>query len=190
MEPSPVSHADVSYTYRFSWDPAVFRLGNRQVMRYAKHPAWLGWLLKLAPWFVGIVFAIWLALAIINRDWDTLARSSPWFLLILGWFGFLVYGTGWLGARAWEKRHPPGHREIVVAVNAAGFHTSSYPGELRLNWAAMLQVVETNDFFLFYLAPQMAHYLPKAEIPSADLSALRALFVASKGPAFRMAPSS
>jgi YcxB-like protein len=174
------------FSYHFSWDRAVFRRANRQVLRYAKYPAWLRVGLKLAPWTGGLVLTIWLATILIVHDWGALARSSPWIFLIVAWIAFLLYGTGWLGARAWEKRHPPGHREIVIGVDRTGFNTSSYPGDLRLKWDALVQIIETDAFFLFYATPQMAYYLPKAVVPPSDASALRLFLADTKGTSYRV----
>jgi len=183
--PSLATTSVPRFSYRYSWDPVAFRRANRLVMRHAIFPRWVRALLKVTPWFAGTVLALWLVFTVISQDWDALARSSPWLILVVGWFAFLLYGTAWLGVRAFEKRHPPGHREIEVTLDESGFHTSSHPGELRLIWDALPQVVETDEFFLFYSTAQVAHYLPKAAIPPYDLSGLRLLIAAAKDSSFK-----
>jgi hypothetical protein len=141
--------------------------------------------MRAAPWIAGAALILWLGSVVANEQWDALAASSPWLFFIALWIAFLKYGTGYIGTRAWEKRHPMGQREIAVELSEGGFRTRSYPGELQLRWEGMLQVVETDEFLLFYSGPVLAHYLPKVAIPATVLAGIRALLVQAKGKDFR-----
>jgi len=57
-------------------------------------------------------------------------------------------------------------REYVRAVRATGSN---------LRWRAMKQVVETKEFFLFYVTAAIAYYLPKRIVAAQDLAGVRDL---------------
>jgi YcxB-like protein len=183
----PATLVTSEHTYRFLWDRAEYRRANKAILSHAMLAPWLRIALRAFMWVIGIGLGLWLAATLLAGNWPALARSTPWLVLIVGWFLFLRYGTAWLSIRAWEKRHPPGAREITVSIGENGFYTASHPGELRLKWDALLQVVATEEFILFYITWQIAHYLPKRAVPASDFESLWALLKAAKRERFTVA---
>jgi len=69
-----------------------------------------------------------------------------------------------------------------------GFHIKTGQGEEFVRWAAILEVVETDDFLLFFYTRHCAYYVPKRAVPEADVPILLAL--ANERRASAMPPSS
>jgi hypothetical protein len=166
-----VNDAEPSYAFDFEWTSMEHRLAHRQIARLALFPRWLRALL----WLVGLTMTVVIALAL----WVTPDRSRlvgamlPWLLIIGMWVVLVRYGFGWLGARAWAKVNPPGHRQIAFRIDASGIRSGNERGELALRWMAIRRVVETPELFLFFYTWQCAQYLPKRVISASAADSLR-----------------
>jgi len=71
----------------------------------------------------------------------------------------------------------------VYEIDDQGVKVTGRVFELKLAWQGIRKVVETKRFFLFFISTQMAQFLPKRAITSAqELSGLRQLVSAKVVP--------
>jgi hypothetical protein len=78
-------------------------------------------------------------------------------------------------ARQWEKLNPVGARTVTFHANDDVVATTSSVGSIELRWSAVKQVIETREFFLFYMTDKVAMYLPKRTVQPSERTALRLL---------------
>lgn len=167
-----LTEAEPSYTFDFEWSSNEHRLAHRQITRLALFPRWL----RVLLWISGVAMTVMIGLAL----WATpggrsrlVAAMLPWIFIIAMWFVLLRYGLGWIGARAWAKLNPPGHRQISYRLDATGIRSTNERGEMALRWMAVRRVVETPELFLFFYSWQCAQCLPKRVMSGATAESVR-----------------
>jgi hypothetical protein len=94
---------------------------------------------------------------------------APWFLLAGPAFVFVLNPL-----RLWVQIN----RAISATPSAQGPRTWSFTedgvtiatevSKSEMKWAMVVKVVETRSIFLFYLGPNIAHFLPKRFLPDPD----------------------
>jgi hypothetical protein len=57
---------------------------------------------------------------------------------------------------------------LTWTVSAEGYESHGGTFDVRLRWDAIHRAVETNDFFLLYIAAATAHFIPKACATSSE----------------------
>jgi hypothetical protein len=155
-------------TYGFEFDRREHVRACRAISRHAARTRVLRYV-----WRIGLgVFAMFV---LINMAAD-LARGSfpamlPALLIVVVATTVLPALSGYVAAQQWERLNRAGHRRVEFAFDGAGFRNTSHRGTLEIRWEAVMQVVETRDFLLFYITWQTASYLPTRAVP--DLPALR-----------------
>jgi hypothetical protein len=83
--------------------------------------------------------------------------------------------TAYGNARQWEKLNPAGSRTVTFDANDDAVATTSSVGRIELRWSAVKQVIETPEFFLFYMTEKAAMYVPKRTVQPQERTALRSL---------------
>jgi hypothetical protein len=163
--------------YSFEFERAEYVRANRTISKHALRVRWQKYLVRTVLWVFGIGMTI--------NVWADFQRGRfpavlP-ALILLASLPLIPTLNGIVAARQWEKLNPAGHRQMTVGVGEEGFRTASYIGRTELRWAAMKQVIETDEFFLFYVTGRIAYYLPKRVVPEVQLSPLRNLVRARVG---------
>ena len=104
--------------------------------------------------------------------------SPPFVVFVL--FGFLMFLLAyavwlepWLRAREVSREDTSVNQDIrhIVADDALRIRTHSVTTDMK--WELFKQVVETPEFFLFYVSRRSAVFTPKRAIPPEDLDPLR-----------------
>src|SRR5256885_2387582 len=83
---------------------------------------------------------------------------------MLGFTPLMTAFSVWL----YRRRNKTAAGPFVYLIDQQGITISGRTFELKLAWQGILKVVETKRFFLFFTSPQMAQFLPKRCIPSAQ----------------------
>ena len=166
--------------YHFEWDRREHRRAFAQISRHALFRRWVRILLRigLALLLLMLALAFWGAE---GRRGSFLLGLAPWLLILGLWVVFLRYGNGWMSARGWAKRHPPGNRSVTCRITREGVESSSYSSEALLKWAGLHRVVETEEFVLYFYTWQCAQFLPKRVVPNvAELRRVLRIYLAAK----------
>ena len=166
------------FLYTFEFNRAEHMHACRAIHQHAMRNPWGRRILLVAIWIFGIMF-------VINIGADLQRGRFP--AMLPGLIGLVLlpampFISGYASARQWEKLNPAGHRAVTIDLGNAGFHTSSFPGSTDLRWEAIKQVIETREFFLFYVAPKWAYYLPKRVVTAEDASGVRRVLLAEIAP--------
>jgi len=140
-------------TFEFRLDPAETVRASRYLRRRQRF-AWLSW--AIWPMLLGLT-ALY---RVTGTPWQEL-----WLLGLAALFlGSLTVLVPWVQRRQFRRAYSetPGLREPQVyqfdgdrLVMSAGATT------MTLGWDAILEVVETDEFFLFFYSKRCAYYLPK-----------------------------
>lgn len=115
--------------------------------------------------FVGIPVV---ALAIMLATGYNLSRPASlglpiWAVLLLGPAFVFFFLPCCHALNVWQmrRRNASVGGMLRFAVTDHGFESSSGVCDVKLHWGAIHRVVETKQFFLFYVASTMAHFIPK-----------------------------
>jgi len=87
-------------------------------------------------------------------------NALPWLLLGVFWLS-LVPLTQWWAAKRLPARDASVRGTQERTVDSQGYHSRGNNVALDIPWHAMVRVVETDAFFLFFYNKQCAYYLPK-----------------------------
>jgi YcxB-like protein len=99
-----------------------------------------------------------------------------WAVLLLGPAFMFVFLPLCHALNVWQmrRRNASVSGVLTFAVTGEGFESHGGSFDVRLRWDAIHRVVETRDFFLFYVAAAVAHFIPKACVGSPEeLQAIR-----------------
>jgi hypothetical protein len=109
---------------------------------------------------------------------SALLKNLVW-IIVLPLFGYVGVPV----LNKWEtakllRANPSlgGTQELVLTVE--GISMTTIAGASLIRWSALVRIAETREFFLFYVLPARAYFLPIAAIPNEDLAGVRA-FIAS-----------
>jgi hypothetical protein len=115
------------------------------------------------------IFALF-AIAMVARRWREIHHVPIAYLWV---FGVPLIAVGFYAAtrplamkRAVKRQlddDPSTHQERVYTLDAAGLRIDGVSFHVELNWAQLIVVRETNEFFLF-VTRKSAFYLPKRAI--------------------------
>jgi hypothetical protein len=98
--------------------------------------------------------------------------------VILLCFGFTPLLTA-LGVWLHRRRNMTSVGPFVYEIDDQNIRVTGGVFELKLAWQGIHKVVETKRFFLFFVSPRMAQFLPKRAVTNAEqLSELRQLVAA------------
>jgi len=119
-------------------------------------------------------------------------QSGQWAYHPANWVGWLVMLTIALlllplctALNIWRARRRNAWLRGVLrfAITPEAFEAHGESFDVRLRWDAVQRAVETSGFFLFYVAPTMAHVIPKACAASpTDINNIRTIVHAALGP--------
>lgn len=98
------------------------------------------------------------------------------------WFVVLFPFTNAIQVWSVRRRNRIVGGEQTFAVGDEGIRMSGAHWDGSVRWDAVVRVVETSSFLLFYFSPRFAYYVPKRVMSAADLASVRAL-VAERGKA-------
>ncbi len=162
---------DVTITFQFDLGEltrasrAVLKRGPMRMVR----PALALLAIGLAAWayYDAVVAGSDVLVAIVS--------ASPWIILGLFWtFGFTAVLP--LLTRRFATRDMPSMLGTQTrAFSEAGFFYATPALAQSFAWSAVHRIVETDEFILVFIAPAMAHYVPKHAIPVAMEAPLRTL---------------
>jgi len=75
----------------------------------------------------------------------------------------------------------------TYTVSREGFEVKAETFETRMQWPAIIEAVETKEFFLFFISARGAHFIPKAFLTSPnEFQDLRAIVREALGPKARL----
>jgi hypothetical protein len=152
--------------YTFPWDAGEY---TRAVAAIGRHMR-TGRAMQVFWWVVILVFGLSVAIILARAD-DPVAALvpiTPWLLLFLASMATGRWVLPRLHARRFARESPDARHPLTVGVGAEGIEVASFSSSGRLSWNGIHRVVETPEFFLFYINPRLAHYLPKHAISSED----------------------
>ncbi len=154
----------------FSFDAAQHLRAQREVNRRWKY-RWTLWAFGIG--FPAIMFA-WGVLPNWSRinSWYLFLNLLPW-LLLSAFFLALIPIQQRRAARKLAKTDPTLQGLQRRFVDDAGLHMVAPGLSLDLAWTTMQNVVETDEFFLFYYNTRCAYYIPKAGMESGADEATR-----------------
>jgi hypothetical protein len=121
--------------------------------------------LLLALMFVVGIFLVAHDLATIGWIW--LAMSAA--------LGFAVYEVPRIQIRRALRRNPSLHGEVVLALHDQGIESTFATGKSQLLWGAFTKCKETTYFFVLYMSPHRASFIPKRVMTPQQIEELRAL---------------
>ncbi len=127
---------------------------------------------------VMLLFVVAMLVTIVAGSWsreawtDTARSALPWVLLVLFWSFLLPASQRWQ-AYAAGKRDPSKQGPQERSVDENGFHARSNGLNTDIGWQMFRRAVETEEFFLFFMSWQCAHYLPKRGLSEEQLGIVR-----------------
>jgi hypothetical protein len=131
---------------------------------------------KLAwAFFGGVPLLIVAVLAFNGADVWAFVESHPLGvlggpLLMVAGFPLIQYWTVWMH----HRNHPTLRGVQVYALEPSRLGMKGPLHNTDLSWDAVVRVVETREFVLFYISKSTAYFLPKAAIPATELPTFRA----------------
>jgi hypothetical protein len=149
----------------------------------------------LAYGFFGGVPVLTLILMLaIGQD---ISRPSPpgipaWAALALGPVFVFVVIPLCHAVNVWQARRRNVSVQGVLAftVTAEGFESHGGSFDVKLRWDAIHRVVETRQFFLFYVATAIAHFIPKNCVDSPEaLQNIRTIIREAVGDRAKLRPA-
>jgi hypothetical protein len=161
----------MSVSTTFEYDPAehysasqaVFRRGTARYLRWG---------------FVAL--AIVLLWWNVVRHWNdaslsmVLASALPYVLLGAFWLFYFPYAQR-RAARKLPEVDASVRGPQTRGVDVDGFHTRGNGVSLDVPWHAMVRGEETDRFFLFFYAKQLAYYIPKRVLSPSETGDVRGL---------------
>jgi len=112
------------------------------------------------------------------RHWNDASPSAlfasalPYVLLGAFWLFYFPYAQ-LRSARKLPEVDASVRGPQTRGVDVDGFHTRGNGVNLDVPWHAMVRGEETDRFFLFYYAKQLAYYIPKRALSGAEMSDVR-----------------
>lgn len=157
-----------SLTYEFRVDPSETVRASQYIRRRQRF-GWLRW----------AVWPMLLGLAVLYRATDVPWRDL-WLLGVAALFlAALTLATPWVQRRQLQRAYSetPSLREPqVYRFSDAGLAITGGPATVTLGWDAIVEALETPEFFLLFYSKRCAYYVPKRSIGGiAEEEALRVL---------------
>jgi len=157
-------------TFPASWDASEHRRAARLVHKHRIRSSWDRLRVPL--------LLVWLVLIsspgfLLPDGWSYLWGVSPWVALALLWFAAWTVLWPRLSARNVGKNDPDAKDGYARIIDTAGLHLQGATSRVSLTWERIDRVIETPEFFLFYVGPKTAYYLPQRAVPVEQVGALR-----------------
>jgi hypothetical protein len=174
VTPTEESAAVAPLRFEFSWNEAEHARLIRAVLRHRL----TGWLSRAALPIICGAFLLFLIVIPFSRPnpnpvavW---IAASPWLLILGLWLIILRWGLPYIHARAFRRDSHCARHPMRRIVSAEGLRAECDTTSTDVRWHGMRGVVETPEFFLFYVTPSCAVELPKRAIATPnDLQYLR-----------------
>jgi hypothetical protein len=100
----------------------------------------------------------------------------PWLIILGLWVALFRWGVPQLNAYNFGRQNHCAQHPMRRIVSADGLRTECETTNADIRWAGIRGVVETEEFFLFYITPSCAIQLPKRAIgPNGELDRLRSV---------------
>jgi hypothetical protein len=169
-----LENASGAISSAFEFNRREYIRACRMIDKYAiRNPIWR-WSWRVLLSIVGLFIAIVSIGQFSAGYWETATIGLiPVVSLLL--LPLLPLATAYGAARQWEKYNPAGARTVRFDVNDDAVASTSSAGRVELRWSAVRQVVETPEFFLFYMTDKTAIYVPQRTVHPAERIALRSL---------------
>lgn len=163
-------------SFQFTWNQAEHARLMRAVARYQL----TGWFARsaLALVFGGLVLLMLMVSLLQPREnlWNVWRAAAPWLAILGVWFALLRLGLPYLSARSFRRDNHCATHPMRRMVSAEGLRTECETTSTDVRWTGIHGVVETPEFFLFYVTPACAIQLPKRAIATpVELDRLRRL---------------
>jgi hypothetical protein len=152
--------------FEFKWDEAEHARLIRAVMRHRL----TGRLNRAAfPVICGAFLLFVLVVPFLRPNPNPLPvwrAAVPWLLLLGLWLVALRWGLPYLSARRFRRENHCARHPMRRIIDAHGLRTECETTSTDIRWHGMRGVVETPEFFLFYVTRSCAVQLPKRAIPT------------------------
>lgn len=130
--------------------------------------------------FIGVPALVFAGLLIAGHDIScpSVLGLPAWLALLLGPLYVFLFLPLCHALNVWQMRRKnvPIHGALTWTVTTEGFESRGGTFDVRIRWDAINRIVETKEFFLFYIAATTAHFIPKACAVSAeDLTTARTI---------------
>ena len=146
------------------------------------------WRVVRAAVTVIIVSVLILATVLAFRsDVDTatyLSSMTPWIIILLLFLAFRFGGAGWLSAWQIRRNNPNMVSGMRHAISDTSYQVRCGQVESTAQWAGLLKLVETKDFFLTFPVKQGAYYLPKRVLTEEQCATIRVIMQQQAGDRF------
>jgi YcxB-like protein len=168
----------------------VFELPREEQVRasrYVSNRQWGTWLGYAAFGGAGLFLIAHTALCVTRGgvvNWPSTMLAAGGSLAMVGFIYFLPNYVVWQMRRALPIHQGPHKWTINPGV---GFATESPSATASYEWKLIRKVVESDEFFLFYLVPTFAVVLPK-RVVGAAAEGLRTLLRADLGDRAKVRP--
>ena len=133
--------------------------------------------------FVGFPILALLTFSMQRGQWTS--HSANWIGLLILPAIALLFLPLCTASNIWRARRRNACLRGVLrfALTPEAFQVHGESFDTRLRWDAIQKVVETSGFFLFYVAPTIAHIIPKACAASpTDINNIRTIVREALGP--------
>jgi hypothetical protein len=149
-------------SFQFTWDQAEHARMIRAVTRH-----------QLTGWFRRSAVGLLRPGA---NPWVVWRAAAPWIVILGIWYALLRLGLPYLAAHTFRRDNHCARHPMRRVVGSQGLRTECETTSSTVQWSGIHGVVETAEFFLFYVTRVCAVQLPKRAIPTAtELDRLRSL---------------
>jgi hypothetical protein len=168
--------------FEFTWNQPEHVRFVRAVARHRQGGRWMRWIM---PTVVLVVFAFVALLPVIHPGGNmgpVWRAFAPWLAIMLGWMALLSWGLPYLAAVTFRRQNHCSRHPMRRVITPQGVRAECETTTSAVSWAGVHHVVETPEFFLFYVTPACAFQLPTRAIGSPTvLSELRRVLRAHLG---------
>lgn len=164
MEPSTGAGAP---GLSFSYTPSPGEMLRATWASILRGSAWR-WMLGCFVAFVGIPGVVGLL------GGDSLGDALVYVLACLAFVAVALPVVGWWVVRRTLRSNPAMLQPHRIELERDGYRLRGPSMDVRRTWAVIARMVETRAFFLFFLGPSQAFYLPKRSVPPERLDEVRA----------------
>lgn len=157
---SPAGPGYVAATYL--WDAAEYRRWFRENERHSRP--------RIIPRVMAVVTVLLIAMMIGLSAW--LGEWSPQVIALVPTLTFLLafrwFGLPFMAARVFARQVPDARHPLQTVVSPQGVRVNTATATGEVAWTGLEKVVETPEFFLFFIADRNSRYLPKRALNGAD----------------------
>ena len=190
MTSTPYSIESLPLKFEYHWNLAEHARLFRAVMRYRL----TGWLSRAALPIIGAAFLLFvLVVPFLKAEANPVEvwiAAAPWLQILGLWFGLLRWGLPYLNAWTFRRESHCARHPMRRIISVEGLRAECDTTSADFRWQGIQGVVETPEFFLFYVTRSCAVELPKRVIASEDdLQRVRGVLKEQFGPRARLLDS-